>query len=237
MQGQFQLPLRVQVDAPSDTTAGQLVEVKPGGQVGWANDEALAGEPVTLHIRVLQNGTKMADGTKQTYTGEAWALGDQIYYNRLTALVGKDCTDQRMGWAYEAKAANVDQACVFSDDGARDGKKVLITLDFAKAENAALVAGALPLDLLIDLGPFTIVSGSVRGVGLTSNSGGDIATISIGDSAGTGVEVLAATVVTVLNATTAVNTDIAITENLIMRFGVEAVDGGKLIFEAVRSDI
>jgi hypothetical protein len=230
-----QLAYRQQILAPRDVVANEIVELTPGGRVGWTDSAALQGEPVTIHLQGRVDGTNPSPaGPSATYAGEAWpTIGASIYYNRITGKVGLDATDQKLGHVMEPKPAGDVQGCLFFDCCGRDDGTLLLTLDFDKSET--LPSGVVG-DVVIDFGPVTLVGGSLRASGLTSNSGGDLATISLGDSAGTGVEVMAAIVVTTLNAApTAFNPDTAITENLIMRIAVENIDGGKLIIEGTLS--
>lgn len=231
-----QLAFRQVITAPRDLTANELIEVTFGGPVGWTDSDALAGEPVTVHLQGRVDGTNPSpSGTSATYAGEAWpTIGKSLYYNRLAAKVGLEATDQKLGHVMDVKPANDVQGCVFFDCCGRDDGEVLITLDFAHAEVIADGLGAIG-DLIIDTGPLTIVSGEFRNSGLTSNSGSNLATVSVGDSGGTGVELMAATVVGALGAVTALNANIDITGNLIIRIAIEALDGGKFILKAVRS--
>jgi hypothetical protein len=227
-----QLAFRQMIIAPRDLVANEIVEVTPGGPVGWTDSSAAEGEIVTVHLQGRVDGTNPSPaGESATYAGEAWpTVGASIYYNRVTGKIGLDATDQKLGHVMEVKPANDVQGCVFFNCCGRDATTLLMTLDFSKAET--LPFGVIG-DVVLDLGPVTLVSGSLRASGLTSNSGGDLATISLGDSAGTGAEVLAGTVITTLNGSSpnALNSNIAIAGNLIMRIAVENIDGGKLIIE------
>lgn len=224
---------RQKVIAPRDVVANELLEVSPGGPVGFCDAPALQGEPVTVHLNGRVEGTSLSpSGVSQTFGGEVWSLGDAMYYHRVQNLVGIGATDQPIGHAMADKATDDPNGCVFMSYCCKDAGSVLMTLDFSQVENQALT---MPGDIVIATGPMTIVSGSLRNSSLGSNSGGDAATVALGDSAGTGVELLAATVVGVLPAVSALNTNIAITENLILRVGIEALDAGAIIIEAVRS--